>query len=103
VQFFKLKDVPKSVYGINLIYQPKNLCAFFVNLDLSTKLERHVGVMLPGLDEESMHVYDRWQASKKELEGESLSVKEFQFNPEVPFDPDKAQMIDDIWQGVYAE
>ena len=52
-------DLPDNLLGVNIIYQPKELCAFFVIFELkfSNRANRY-GVVLPGPTAPGMKVYE---------------------------------------------
>ncbi len=55
---FKSKPLTKAMVAI--VIEPKELQCFLVVLDLSTKTERYLGVVLPGFDDQNETIYDRW-------------------------------------------
>jgi len=51
---------------VAVLTHPSDLKCFFVILNLSTKLDRFIGVVLPGFDAGASEIYDRWEeASRK--------------------------------------
>lgn len=53
-----LPSVPLKPIFVSVLHRPQELQCFFVALDLSSKVERFLGVMLPGLHEQSNRLYD---------------------------------------------
>lgn len=93
----KLKEAPSSLYDVGLVYEPKELRCFFVKLDLSTDLDRFYGVVLPGLDEKAEDIYDRSAAYRETHREATFSTRDFVFNPDMPFSPTEAKVIESIW------
>lgn len=57
---FKLDNLPFGKSGVTVLKKPDNLLCFLVTLDLSTKLNRYIGIVLPGFDEENEQIYRKW-------------------------------------------
>ena len=53
-----LPSVPLKPISVSILCQPQELRCFFVALDLSSAIDRFLGVMLPGLHEQSSRLYD---------------------------------------------
>lgn len=57
---FKIDSLPFGKSGVTILKKPDHLRCFLVTLDLSTKLNRYIGVVLPGFDEENTQIYLKW-------------------------------------------
>jgi|GEM_PF-2990085 len=56
----KLRSKPTTKSMVTIVIEPKELRCFFVILDLSTKINRYFGVVLPGFDDQNETIYERW-------------------------------------------
>lgn len=57
----KLDFLPFEKSCLTVLEKPDNLQCFFVTLDLSTKVNRYVGVVLPGFNQENTGIYSQWK------------------------------------------
>lgn len=58
----RLNSRPPEGFAVTVLTVPKELRCFFVMFDLSSAVERFVGVVMPGLDQSDQNVYESWQA-----------------------------------------
>jgi hypothetical protein len=96
----RLEQAPPESNGVSLLYSPEDLRCFFVTLDLSTALDRYLGVVLPGLDDQSKQIYDRWHALGGNVEDVRLSMTLIPFDPQVVSDPNNVGPPAWIWNNV---
>lgn len=96
----RLEQPPPEPNGVSLLYSPKNLRCFFVTLDLSTALDRYLGVVLPGLDDQSEQIYDRWPALRENMEDIRFSMTLIPFDPQVVSDPNNVGFPAWIWNNI---
>ena len=81
-----LAHLPFEKSCITVLKKPDNLKCFFVTLDLSTKLNRYVGVALPGFGTENT-IYQHWANINYANESMKSSViKPIQYNEEILMD-----------------
>jgi hypothetical protein len=59
---FPLEQASPNPNGVNLLYLPKSKRCFFVTLAI---FNRFFGVVLPGLDDASESIYEKWNVSGK--------------------------------------
>lgn len=57
----RLTSCPPEYAAVNVLSAPKELRCFFVTFNLSSGVDRFVGVIMPGLDESEKNIYERWQ------------------------------------------
>jgi len=59
---FRLPQLPPNTRqgGIAILKRPESLRCFLVLLNLSTEVQRYIGVVIPGLDTDSKNIYRRW-------------------------------------------
>jgi hypothetical protein len=96
----RLEQAPPVPNGVGLLYAPKDLRCFFVALDLSTALDRYLGVVLPGLDAESEQIYDKWHALVGPIREVHFSMAMIAFDPQLVCDPSKAGVSTWIWNNL---
>lgn len=56
-----LGSLPFGESGLVIVQEPQNLRCFMVVLDFSTKIQRFLGVIFPGFDQDSETIYERWR------------------------------------------
>ena len=96
----KFNDSPEIWNSISVINTPSDLRCFFVCLNFSTKIDRQLGVILPGFDAESKYIYDRWGSARDSLKGLSLGVTYFLPNPNAPIEYIYRGHVSFLWNSV---
>lgn len=96
-----LGSLPSGRSGVTIVQEPKNLRCFMVVLDLSTKAQRFVGVVLPGLDSDSETIYERWRSIDESLlRGLKSRISIISRNPEFISNPDAKEVCGAFWTHV---
>jgi hypothetical protein len=93
----RLDDAPPDLFGLDILHTPHDLRCFFVTLDLSTALDRYVGVVMPGLDSRDERVYERWGKYAAKGQKAKCSSLKFPINPQATFNPKLAENIRETW------
>jgi len=81
-----LTHLPFEKSCMTILKKPDNLKCFFVLLDLSTKLNRYIGVALPGFDTENP-IYQHWaNVNYADESMKSSVIKPIQYSEEILLD-----------------
>jgi hypothetical protein len=92
-----LGEAPHASSILGLLYEPSELRCFFAVLRLSTAAPRYLGVVLPGLDVESRHIYDRWSAAPTPIADLQLNAAFLPHDPEFLCEPGNAGFAHWFW------
>lgn len=98
----RLNKLPPEIKqgGIAILNQPENLRCFFVLLDLSTDVQRYIGVIIPGLDPESKNIYKRWaDFGPEKIVGMKSNVRLIPYNRDFVSKPILKSLPIHLWQG----
>lgn len=94
----KLNDAPSDLFSIDIIQTPPALQCFFIALDLSTALDRYIGIVMPGLDSDGEQIYEKWREHAKRRQSTNFSSARFPIDPRSPFNPELAGTIHKLWR-----
>ena len=80
--------------------QPRELQCFLAIVELSTEQKRVLGVALPGPDQNSATIYQRWKAATATLKTTKPVVDIFNFNLSYMSNPEYKFLPARIWRGL---
>jgi hypothetical protein len=97
---FDTAPFPGEMNQLYVVCEPAALRCFFVALEADAARNRYFGVVMPGLDTESLDVYDRWEALGEEASGLKLSPLAVPYDTSYMSDPQKAMAAMVTWEEV---
>jgi len=92
-----LNSRPQEYAAVTVLTVPHELRCFFVMFDLSSGIDRFIGVIMPGLDQADRSVYERWQTFSSGGSG-SYRFKYIPYNPE--FIRNQKEFPAFVWQNI---
>jgi hypothetical protein len=96
----RLDQAPAVPYGVGVLYAPKELRCFAATFNLTTGLDRHLAVVLPGLDADSEQIYDRWEELAGPIRNVRFAIAMMPLDPRFVCDPNNAQFVAWMWSNV---
>lgn len=98
---FKLDILPFEKSGVTVLKKPDHLRCFLVTLDLSTKLNRYIGIVLPGFDEENTQIYSKWsEVNYTDKSTRSPVVHEILYNEKFLLDEKHKNYAFNVWNSI---